>query len=790
MTTCIDKSKLCNGILLLILLFLTACRPTRYIAPYQALLTRVKIHGPVKELNDQAASYVRQKPNRRFLLTLYNTFNTQNGHYKPASRIREGIGEAPAIYDTTLTERSTRQIQLFLKDNGYFDAKVDYTTIQRHKRAYVTYNLNPQRPFRVAGLSTLIQDTALNRLYRGNASSNLIKTGKIYTAANLDDEQTRLNTLFRENGYYRFTKQYIRFLVVDTLHNHTVGITEIVDNPDSGMHQKFYLDSITLTIHADTNNRSLTKLADTSKRLPSGLRYVDPYGRFKPIIARNTIYLEKAHVFSLKDQLVSYNRLSELGVFREIKITYKESRTDSVPRLEAMIDVTERKKLSVALGIDGNFNNSFYGVSPTATYTDRNFFKGAEVFEFRVGGTLNNTLHQRDEGVYNRREFSIQASLTYPFLLIPFYHARMGREGNLPHTTLSARYNYVFQPLYNRREYSATLAYIFDDTRRSIHTVTPVEATLLRANLDPVFRRLFTTYGNLSRLQSFTSSIIFGSQYNYERNAYLLRAHADFVYLNANIEVVGNTLALADHLLPGRHKDTGTLLGLPYYQYIKPEIDFRLYRKIGASGELIFRFNPGVAYAYGKTTDLKSVPFDRQFFVGGPNSVRGWLTRQLGPGSYISKISSNPDSLQIDIQRRAIDQTGEVKIEGNVEYRFDITRDFFEHRLSGAGFVDYGNIWLLRADSGRPGGNFQFNKFLRQLALGTGFGLRYDLGFFVFRFDIGLKLYDPIYASTDGWVIKSFGSKNFQREYLSRFGDDHTGGYHFISYNFGIGFPF
>lgn len=790
MITCNHKSKLCNGILLLIFLFLSSCRPTRYIKPYQALLTRVKISGTVRELNEQSSSYIKQKPNRRFLLALYNTFNTRGGKYKPADRIKSGIGEEPVIYDTTLTEQSTHQIQLFLKDNGYFNATVSYQTTQRKKRAYIVYTINPDKPFRISNLNSSIQDTSLKQLFALNASANLIKTGQIYKASVLDDEQTRLNSLYRENGYYRFTRQYIRFIVVDTLHNNTVGITEIVDNPDSGQHRKYYLDSVKLTIHPDTNSSNLKKLTDPQRILKSGLYYNDPYARFKPIISRNTIYLEKNHLFRMKDQLVSYNRLSELGVFREIKIGYKESQRDTAARLVALVDVTERKKLSVTLGADGNFNESFFGINPTATYTDRNFFKGAEVFELRIGGTVNNTLQKRDENVYDRREFSAQASLTYPFLLIPFYNARMGREGDLPHTTISTRYNYVYQPLYKRQEFSTTLSYIFDDTRRSIHTITPVEATVLKANLDPTFRALFTEYGNLSRLQSFTSSLIFGSQYNYERNAYLLRTHASFFYLNANIEVVGNSLALLDHLLPaaGTARDNGKLVGLPYYQYVKPELDLRFYHTVGANGEIIFRFNPGLAYAYGKTTDLKSIPFDRQFFVGGPNSIRGWLTRQLGPGSYISKI--NPDSVQIDIQRRAIDQTGEVKLEGNVEYRFDLSRNFFEHKLSGATFVDFGNIWLLRADAGRPGGNFQFDKFLKQVALGTGFGLRYDLGFFIFRFDVGLKLYDPIFAGTDGWVFKYIGNKNFQSNYLKQFGDDLTGGYHFLSYNFGIGFPF
>jgi outer membrane protein insertion porin family len=270
------------------------------------------------------------------------------------------------------------------------------------------------------------------------------------------------------------------------------------------------------------------------------------------------------------------------------------------------------------------------------------------------------------------------------------------------------------------------------------------------------------------------------------------------------LEIVGNTLSLLDKYFPKKGgQSNGQILGLPYYQFVKPELDFRVYRTLGANSLLVFRLAPGLAYAYGRIDSLKSVPFDRQFFVGGPNSLRAWSARQLGPGSFLRIIPTSTSITQdtaalIASQLRGLDQTGEIKLEGNVEYRFLITSDFFGRKLSGASFVDFGNIWLVRPDPTRPEANINFKNVFRQIAIGTGLGIRYDLSFFIFRFDVGVKLYDPIFSNGDGWVIKKFASQAFKDEYLNTYGGRNSAGnplssslgYHFVTYNFGIGLPF
>jgi outer membrane translocation and assembly module TamA len=784
---------------------LWSCNPTRYLTKNQALVTKVKILGMSGELNEKALTFLKQKPNRRLLLALYNTFNTSHGHYKDSTKIKKGIGEEPVIYDTSLTIQSNTQLKGFLKDQGYFDATVTYDVRfnKNKKRAYITYTAYPKLPYYISSFTDSIQDTALRKIYQEFLPGSLIKPGKIYTTDDLESEQARINDIYRENGYYKFSKQYVRFIVFDTLKTHQVHLELIVENPDSDRHRKYYMDSVLLTVHADHDQGNAVVNQDTLD-LKNDRFFFDPYNKFRPKIVRNTLYFKKGEIFRNSDQQITYRRLAQLGVFRQIRIDYKELEKDSLLLLNANIDVTQSKKLSISISGEGTLNQDFYGINTNFIYSDHNFLKGAELFEYKIGGTLNNNFPAHTD-IYNRKEFTTQASLQFPLLLLPFYHPVMGKHGDLPHTKILAGYSYITQPLFNRREYLTSLTYQFQDTRAKIHTITPIELSLLNAYLDPGIIARFDSTGNKSRLQSFTSSIISGSAYNYEQNGYLLRTHQDFLYFNGHLELVGNTLSLVDRYLSAKpNRANGKLFGLPYYQFVKPEIDFRWYKTVGLNGTLVFRIAPGIAYSYGKSDSLKSVPFDRQFYVGGPNSIRAWPSRQLGPGSYLRPIPAAANHIQdslagIASELRALDQTGEVKLEGNVEYRFLITSNFFGRKLSGASFLDFGNIWLSRQDTSRPGANFNFHNFGKQIAIGTGIGIRYDLSFFIFRFDVGLKLYDPIFSNTDGWVIKYYGSEAFRNQYYSQFGgiDSKTQApvpnvstYRWVTYNFGIGFPF
>jgi outer membrane protein assembly factor BamA len=267
-----------------------------------------------------------------------------------------------------------------------------------------------------------------------------------------------------------------------------------------------------------------------------------------------------------------------------------------------------------------------------------------------------------------------------------------------------------------------------------------------------------------------------GSLYTFTLNTIKLLTYENFVYFRTNNDLGGNTLSLISKLF----RNDSTFLGLNYLQYAKTEGDLRIYRSLGGEKQFIFRINPGFAYPKPGT----ELPFEKNFYAGGSTGIRAWQARTLGPGNY------NRDVLGSDTLRRnltSLDQLGELKLEGNLEYRFKIVNDFFGSKLKGAAFTDFGNVWRIRKTPTNPGGELQLNQFFNQLAIGSGAGLRFDVEYFIFRLDVGFKIKDPQFKSSEQWVIKNLFNKEFRDNYERTHNPDK---YRIVQYNFGIGMPF
>ncbi len=278
-----------------------------------------------------------------------------------------------------------------------------------------------------------------------------------------------------------------------------------------------------------------------------------------------------------------------------------------------------------------------------------------------------------------------------------------------------------------------------------------------------------------------------GMKYAYTLNGEKLLQNRSFIYFRGNMDIAGNLLQLASNTFGDKHDpkngDFGKIFGLPFNQYVRPEIDLRWYKSLGGDRQFIARLNTGIGYAYGNST---SMPFEKLFYAGGSSGVRAWQARTLGPGNY------NREVITDSITRNAsfgIDQLGQMRIETNFEYRFLLTNKLFGGKLKGAAFVDMGNIWNISAGNPQPETYFKLDQLGKQIAIGTGLGFRYDVEFFVFRFDLGLKIKDPQFVGSEQWVINKFfnGGKDFKRRYLITHNPDV---YRFVQYNFGIGFPF
>jgi hypothetical protein len=445
------------------------------------------------------------------------------------------------------------------------------------------------------------------------------------------------------------------------------------------------------------------------------------------------------------------------------------------------------KKMSNRVEGEFTFNSGRNGFNFGDTYSNRNLFGGAErleikarygiQFDARSGGSILQRIFSRD--------FQIGANIIFPKLLIPLYLPQFGKNG-VSYTTISSSYQLFDQKnAFSNRVFINSLTYNWNETKYKYHSVTPLNVEFRSGKLDPVFRDSLENRGFLLYIRTNDRQFFnLGSQYSYTYNTLRLNTYNNFIFFRGNLDAGGNSLGLLNKILNFKLDQDGyrTVFGLPYQQYVKLESDVRLYRFFGNERQFIARLNPGIGVPYGNS---QSLTFEKNFYAGGSSGIRAWQARTLGPGNY------NRDTLANDDLRRNLrnlDQLGELKLEGNLEYRFKIADNFFSTKVKGAAFTDFGNVWKLRETRENPGGEFKFNKFLGQLAIGSGAGLRFDLDYFVFRLDAGIKIKDPQFKGSDQWVIKHlFNKREFRDRYaVTNFPDV----YRFVQYNFGIGMPF
>jgi hypothetical protein len=464
-------------------------------------------------------------------------------------------------------------------------------------------------------------------------------------------------------------------------------------------------------------------------------------------------------------------------------------------KLNPVIQLIPQKRMTNRVEGEVPFNAGTVGFTISNTYVNNNIFRGAERFEFQVKGGLQSRIGQGGSlftDIY-QRDFSLSASLAVPRLMVPFEIPMMGKNG-MPYTIFSTSYVFSLQKdLFVRRVFLNSLTYQWVETKSKLHSFTPLNfeyrfGGLLIDSNTVEGQNIFRDYRyNITLLAR--KDITLGMKYAYTLNANkLLIPGNSFVYFRGNIDIAGNGLAAANKLFGSKHNPTAgdyaSVLGLPYNQYVRPEVDIRWYKNISETRQFIARINGGVGYAYGNST---AIPFEKLFFAGGASGVRAWQARTLGPGNY-----NRGDRLTTEEARTTlygIDQLGQMHIEANLEYRWRLLDNFFGSKLNGAAFLDAGNVWNISSGNSQPETYFDFKNLGNQLGVGTGMGLRYDLQYFVFRFDVGLKLRDPQFAPADQWVIKKMfsGTRDFKRDYLERNSPD---GYHFFQYNFGIGLPF
>ncbi|TKC10847.1 hypothetical protein FA048_11810 [Pedobacter polaris] len=788
-------------ILLLILVFFAGCSSTKYIEDYQSIVKKVRIDSIDKAFEEQAYNYVQKdiRPSEGLGLNvaIYNIFNTKNGKYK-TSNIKP-LGSPPPILDSTLVEISRNQIEKYLKSKGFFKAKVKSEISVKDKKAQLKFVADPGPAFFVNKITYEIPDTTVKTLYVANKDLfTHLRTGMQYDEDSLVYEREQIYQLMRQNGYRDFERPYVRYSPDSNQNNSRVSVNLIIDNPlDSSLKHKIYTigqSNIVIAPNSEgfPENLNLDSLK-TGYRNFRGITFMDMSTRFRrnPIVRYD--FIREGEIYDIRKEKLTYDRLYELNVFKNVKIDYVKA-SDSSQKVLPIITLIPQKRRSNRIEGEIPFNDGTIGFNLSNTYTDNNFLRGAEKFQFQVKGGLQSRL-QGGKSIFAdiyQRDFSVSASLTIPRLMVPFAIPMMGKNG-MPTTTFSSSYLYALQKnITVRRIFINYISYDWVETKSKLHSFTPLNveyrfgSVLIDTNntSDPNYSIYKNNSYNIKLLgrKDFT----LGMKYAYSLNADKLNQNRTFVYFRGNIDLAGNLLQLASTTLGNKHDpqngDFGTILGLPFNQYVRPEIDVRWYKSLGSEKQFIARLNTGIGYAYGNSI---SVPFEKLFYAGGSSGVRAWQARTLGPGNYNRAVLTS-------VERNAsygLDQLGQMRIEANFEYRFLLVNKLFGGKLKAATFVDMGNVWNISPNNPQPETYFDFKKIGQQIAIGTGIGFRFDVQFFVFRFDLGLKVKDPQFEASEQWVISKFvkGAKDFKARYFAAHDPE---SYRFMQYNFGIGMPF
>lgn len=772
------------------IIIFASCNASRYIADDQSLVKKVRLEGVDKQYMETALTFVQNdiRQNSRLNLALYNTFNTRKGKYR-TDRIKS-IGEAPHLLDSSLVEISRVQIEKFLATKGYFNAKVKSQINSEKQKSVIIFTADQGPEFKINDIKYEIQDSTIAALYFSNKDQfSRLKEGQRFDSDSLAYEREQIYRLLKRNGYYDYVRQYVRFDVDSNLNRSAADLKLFLTNPaDKPAHQTFTIDNSQVTIAKSTG---LTDVINPDTlTLDSQFRFIDHSGKFDAKPIARYMFLKKGDLYNIDNEELTYDRLYDLNVFRNLKIDFVKA-SDSTNKLSPVYEISPLKKMSNRIEGEYTFNSGRNGFNIGNTYTNRNVFKGAELLEVKAKyGVLFDATAQGSflDRIFSR-DLQLGVNIITPKLLVPFRIPLMGKNG-VPRTTISSNFQLFDQrQAFSSRVFVNSITYDWVETKTKLHSFTPINIEFRKGKLDPVFRdslvqRGFELYVRTNDRQFFN----LGSKYAFTLNGVKLNTYSNFWFFRGTVDMAGNSLGLLNQIVKFNKDEEGysRLLGLPYQQYIKTEIDLRYYRYLGGERQFVARINPGIGIAYGNSDQLT---FEKNFFAGGSSGVRAWQARTLGPGNYNRAVlgsDGKADTLRLNL--RNLDQLGEIKFETNLEYRFKIADNILNAKVKGATFADFGNVWRREKAVENPGGEFRFNKFLNQLAIGVGAGLRFDLNYFVFRLDAGFKVKDPQFTGSDQYVIKYlFNKKDFKQEYKSTHRPDV---YRFVQYNFGIGMPF
>lgn len=654
------------------------------------------------------------------------------------------LAKKPVLISDVQPELRLKMVENNLKDYGFFGIKEEYEIIPRKhnsRKAKISYRVELPEPFRLSTVALWGWPGQMDSIVQRGMRHTLLKRGNQYDVNVLEQERQRITSLLRNLGYYYFQPDYIEFLADTTQRRGEVGLRIGIKQgvPDAAFHP-YHIKNVEITLSGSANEGK----RDTLIRDGVQLNYIPPE-TLKNKIITDAVQLRPGQLYSAWRQSRTQVNFVQLGVFKYANLTINPSDTITSRALDFKIDAVYALPIETEVEVDvSSKSNNLLGPGLTLSLSNRNMFKRAETFslkltgayEWQIGGSKNT----KDNGLINSYELGVNLNLSVPRLVPRLMKNNVNRQ---------ERSNFqIGTDFLNRHSYFRMISfwgnatYDFYTSRRNNHSFVPFKLTythLLRTS-----HEFDSTLNNNPAIAlSFRNQFIPSMSYTYTFDRAATYRNPNRLFWQTSLTQAGNIISGIQYLT-GKKGSGKEIFGNVYSQFLKLTSEVIKYRQVSDNSLVAMRFMGGIGYAYGNT---KVMPYSEQFYIGGANSIRAFRIRSIGPGSY------HPQAKSVTAY---LDQTGDIKLEANIGYRFKIAG-----RMHGALFMDAGNVWLLRKEEQRPGGEFRLKGLWKEIALGTGFGLRYDITYIVIRADLGVALHAPYDTGKTGYFnIKNYGFKD------------------------------
>ena len=595
----------------------------------------------------------------------------------------------------------------------------------------------------------------------------LVKEGDLFDRDILDKERERITTLLRRRGYYAFNRDNLSYLADSSFNNNSVEVEMLLKPyrrlmPDGTIreenHQPFHLNRVTIVADYDplrSEAQNALNLTDTLWVGNIAIVYGNSGHYIRPSVLARSIYLAPGQLYNERTVEQTYTSFARLRALKNINIRFNELEANDSLKLDCTVLMTPTKLQGFGVDIEGTNSAGDLGFASSVNYQHRNLFKGSEAFMIKFRGAYEALGSSDDSFNGNYWEFGAETGITFPRFLFPFLSESFKRRLRAT-TEFTVGYSFQTRPEYQRALLSGGWSYIWQEryNTQARHVFKLVDIDYV--HLPKIDADFAASLPETTRQYNFTDQFIFGMGYTYSFSNYTPQQKARNTHsFRLSIETAGNLLYGISSVFNSRRNASGVyeLFGIPYAQFTKVDVDFSKSLTIDQRNRVAYRVGFGVGYPYG---NMSKLPFERSYFSGGANSVRGWSVRSLGPGSmdptYVTTFA---------------DQVGDIRLDLSLEYR---TKLFW--KFEAAAFVDAGNIWLFHEDEDHPQANFDFSRFYKEIAFSYGLGLRLDFDFFLLRFDMGMKAYDPQQRGEARWAIKN---PNFNDNF---------------AWHFAVGYPF